>query len=334
LSHTPPPSASAAAPAQTPAQSVGPPEPSPTPDPPKLHNPTEAEIAQAKADDLNGIVHGSEERPGTDKKMSDMLPEHPTIKGGYAQLGNLRVQADKYAEFREAMMYEAQNPGTAGIIDRLEKGPNKTTVAMNETADNQMIPHASGGAEVHWDPKHMHIASNDAHRSPATRLAHELDHADEWTHDPQRLLLNANVHDPKYGNLEEKRVITGSERRNVKVLGEGQRDDHGHGKGDFEARGVTSAEPVLHQTRDGNTTEIREGYSQSGKISIEGDVVRQEVGRGQSVSYKRSELEGMVGEEALAKAAASGKPFNVAVTGGEFAIKEPRSQAQEVQNVR
>jgi hypothetical protein len=197
-----------------------------------------------------------------------------------------------------------------------------------------MIPKGNGSAEVHWDPKHMHIAANDAHRSPATRLAHELDHADEWTHDPQRLLLNASTPDDKFGNLEEKRVITGSERRNIKKLGEGQREDHDHGKGDFECRGVTSVEPVLHQTRDGKTTEIRDGYSQSGKLTIDGDTVKQEIGRGQTVSYRREEFEGMVGQKELAQAVASGKPFNVAVTGGEFQIKEPRAQAQEVQNVR
>jgi hypothetical protein len=180
----------------------------------------------------------------------------------------------------------------------------------------------------------MHIAANDAHRSPATRLAHELDHADEWTTHPQRLLLNASTPDDKFGNLEEKRVITGSERRNIKALGEGQREDHDHGKGDFECRGVTSIEPVLHQTRDGKTTEIREGYTQSGKLSIDGDTIKQEIGRGQTVSYRRDEFEGMVGSKELEQAVASGKPFNVAVSGGEFKMTEPRSQAREVQNVR
>jgi hypothetical protein len=316
MAHIPPPSAPVAPPPHAAAHGVGPPEPSPDPAPPTLHKPTADEIAQAKADNVNGVVHGSEARPGTDKKMADMLPEKPTIKDGYAQLGNLRVQAEKYSEFREAMLYEAKEPGMAGVIDRLEKGPNKTSVLMNDHADNQMIPHANGRAEVHWDPKHMHIAENGAKRSPATRLAHELDHADEWTHDPQRLLLNASTPDDKFGNLEEKRVITGSERRNVKALGEGQREDHGHGKGDYECRGVTSAEPVLHQTRDGKTTEIRDGYSQSGKLSIDGDTVKQEIGRGQTVSYRRDEFAGMVGEEKLAQAVSSGKPFNVAVNGG------------------
>ena len=109
---------------------------------------------------------------------------------------------------------------------------------MNHDTNNEMVPNLDGSCEVHWDPQHMHVADNGAKRSPATRLAHELDHADEWTHNPQRLLTNSGVADDKFGNLEEKRVITGSERRNVHALGGGQREDHGH-VGNFETKSPT-----------------------------------------------------------------------------------------------
>lgn len=341
----PTPTPSATRPADTPPpppvapQAYVIPAPSPTPAPPVLHKPTTAEIAQNKADNDKGIVHGTEPRaPRTANKIEDMLPEKPVAKDGVVELGNLRVQADKYPEFREALLHESKgpHPDTPSIVERLEKGPNKTTVTMNEVAKNQMDPQKDGSAVVHWDPKHMHIASNDAKRSPATRLAHELDHADEWTHDPQRLLLNANTKDPKFGNLEEKRVITGSERRNVKELGEGQREDHEHGKGDFETKSVTSIEPVLHQTRGGVTTELKDGYSQSGKLSMDDKNVYQEIGRGEKVAYPREEFQGMVGgKKALEQAVASDKPFNVQVSGNEFKMAEAHTQSREVQqNVR
>jgi hypothetical protein len=102
---TPVPSASRSAdPAPPPPAPVIPP-PSPQPAPPVLHNPTPAELAAAKADNEKGIVHGSEARPPTDKKMTDMLPEKPPVKDGFVELGNLRVEAAKYSEFREAMVH-------------------------------------------------------------------------------------------------------------------------------------------------------------------------------------------------------------------------------------
>jgi len=309
-----------------------PPDPSPQPAAPALHNATAAEIAAAKADNDKGVVHGSESKGKTDRTMDQLLPEKPVIKDGKAQLGNLTVEADKYPQFREAMMHESKNPEMNALVERLEKGPYKTNVTTNEVSNNEMEPQMNGNAEVHWDPKHMHVASNDAKRSPATRLAHELDHADEWTHNPQRLITNANTPDDKFSNLEEKRVITGSERRNVKAIGEGQREDHSAGKGEFNSKGVTSAVPVLHQTRGGVTTELADGYNQTGKISVDGDNIKQDIGRGQSVNYPRAEFEGLVGKNAVDQAVAGGKPVTVAVQGGEFKMQEPRAVAQEVQH--
>jgi hypothetical protein len=310
-----------------------PPPPAPVIPPP---SPQPAELAAAKADNEKGIVHGSEARPPTDKKMTDMLPEKPPVKDGFVELGNLRVEAAKYSEFREAMVHVSKNPEMNSIIERLEKGPNKTTVTTNEVSNNEMVPNKDGSAEVHWDAKHMHIASNDAHRSPATRLAHELDHADEWTHNPQRMLTNANTKAGAYGNLEEKRVITGTERRNVKEIGEGERHDHDYGKGNFEAKGVTSIEPVLHQTRGGVTSELKEGYTQSGKLTADDKNVYQEIGRGEKVAYPRDEFEGMAGgKKAVEALVASDKPYNVSVSKGEFQVAEARSPGREAQsNVR
>lgn len=329
--HDPTPAATA-----TPATPAAPPAPAAAPPAPKLHDPTVAELNKAIAADKAGVVDGSEVKPAASKTMAELLPEKPTAKNGFVELGNLKVEEGKYKEFRDSMMYESKNSEMGGIVERLEKGPHKTTVTMNNDSNNEMVPNKNGDAEVHWDPKHMHIASNDAKRSPATRLAHELDHADEWTHNPQRMLANANVDDPKYGNLEEKRVITGTERRNVKALGEGVREDHDYGKGNFEVNGVTSTTPVLHQTRGGVTTELPNNYNQTGKLALsaDGKNVEQQIGRGQTVSYDRNEFEGMVGKQAFDKAIGDGKPMTVSVAGGEFKMAEPRTQSQEVSHAR
>jgi hypothetical protein len=58
------------------------------------------------------------------------------------------------------------------------------------------------------------------------------------------------------------------------------------------ARSVTSIDPVLHQTRDGRTSEVPSTYQQSGRIiSIDANAVEQEIRKGAPpVSYPTSEL--------------------------------------------
>jgi len=175
--------------------------------------------------------------------------------------------------------------------------------------------------------------SNDAKRSPATRLAHELDHAEHYERDPQQHMNLRAAKDKDFGNLEEKRVITGSERRNVQVLGEGERLSHHAGK-EFEVKDVTSTTPVLHQTRDGVKTEVPASYNQTGKISLTDDSVVQDIGRGKTVQYDRKEFEGLVGKNAVEAAAHDGKPMNVSIAGGEFKLSEARTPAREVDHAR
>lgn len=308
--------------------------PSPEPAAPKLHTPTADEIKQVKDDNAKGVIHGTEERPHGIHTMDQLLPEKPTVKDGFVELGNLKVQADKYKEFRDALVYESKNPEMNGIVENLEKGPRKTTVTMNTSSHNDTKPRASGDADVQWDPTHMNIAGNDAKRSPATRLAHELDHAEHYERDPQQHMILRAAKDKDFANLEEKRVITGSERRNVHALGEGERDSHHTGKGNFEVKSVTSTTPVLHQTRDGATTEVPASYNQTGKIGLTDDSVVQDIGRGKTVQYDRKEFEGLVGKTALESAAHDGKPMNVSIADGEFKLSEARTPAREVDHAR
>ena len=285
-------------------------------------------------DDSKGVIHGSTHvRPAAAHTMKELLPEKPDIKDGMAQLGNLTVQADKYSKFREAMLYESKNPEMTTIVERLEKGPYKTTVTMNNENNNETEPCKDGNANVHWDPSRMHVAENGSKRSPATSLAHELDHADQWTHDPQRATIHKSTPAGDYGNLAEKAVITGTERRNVTALGEGIRYGHQHDT-PLETRGVTSTEPVLHQKRGGVTSDVPNGYMQTGKITIDDDKVVQDIRSGQHVTYPRAECDALFGAAALEKAAADRNPVTISSAGGHVQMKEGRSQGQEVQNVR
>jgi hypothetical protein len=279
-------------------------------------------------------VSGSEPLPAVPAgtTMAGELPEKPKIEGGFAVVGHLRVEASHYGQVREALIYESKNPETTAIVKSLVDGPKTTTVTINHTADNSMTPLGNGNAEVHWDPQKMHIASNGAQRSPATRLGHELDHAEEWTHHPQRLIDNAKQTDPKYGNLEEKRVITGWERRTVPMIGEGIRYDHDYGKGNFEAKGVTSHEPILHAKINGHDTTLSNGFSQDGKIvAITADKVVQDMGHGTKIEYNRAELEAYVDPAALQAARTSGQSVHIGVGDGKFNERINAAPGHDVQ---
>ena len=72
---------------------------------------------------------------------------------------------------------------------------------------------------------------NGAFLSPATVFAHEADHAVDDMTDAWRHSDRVKQKDSKYDNLEEKRVITGSEQKTVRANGEiktGRRSRNNH----------------------------------------------------------------------------------------------------------
>ena len=89
--------------------------------------------------------------------------------------------------------------------------------------------------EIEWNPN-FGLNTGYTVLSPAVRLNHELDHAAEYQNNPKRFKENIKrlpVGDANelYYSIEEKRVITGSEKETATVLGEtdsdgNTRDDH------------------------------------------------------------------------------------------------------------
>ena len=78
---------------------------------------------------------------------------------------------------------------------------------------------------VYWESR-KGIQFKDGSQSPATRLEHEFDHAIDYlehTHDHRQ---RQGKNDSQYGNAEERRVITGSERRTAKANHEAVRHHH------------------------------------------------------------------------------------------------------------
>lgn len=89
---------------------------------------------------------------------------------------------------------------------------------------------------IEWNPN-MGLDTGFAVLSPATRLNHELDHAAEYQTKPNIFKNNIKTipdgnPDSPYHTMEEKRVITGSEKDTATALGEIEEDDitrNGHG---------------------------------------------------------------------------------------------------------
>lgn len=91
---------------------------------------------------------------------------------------------------------------------------------QNTDAQNNDLP----GGTIKWNPTLGVETNTGAKLSPTTLLNHEFDHAagydsDAKDHYQNFERLEGNGNSP-YGNREEERVITGSEQRTARALGE------------------------------------------------------------------------------------------------------------------
>ena len=66
---------------------------------------------------------------------------------------------------------------------------------------------------------HVSVMSPES-ASMAVDVDYPVSHALAYIEDPKKYVVNAKAIYPNYGNLEEKRVVSGSEQRTAKALGE------------------------------------------------------------------------------------------------------------------
>jgi RHS repeat-associated protein len=129
------------------------------------------------------------------------------------------VVGDGSGNYQQAINYLNGDPGMAGIINDLNGSSTNYNVIINNNDDDSYDP---GTHTIHWDP-HSALCDSGCKQSPALGLGHEMAHADG----PWYSGLLAWIPWPGYNNLEERRVITGPERKAAKNLGECTRSDHG-----------------------------------------------------------------------------------------------------------
>jgi hypothetical protein len=107
------------------------------------------------------------------------------------------------------------------LFSRLESAPNRRYhLAIDSKNDDHFDPQTD---TIVWDPHSALRTSAGGRQSPALGLGHEIDHAVESRTRERRLSERPST---SYDTIEERRVITGSERRAATTLGEAVRHDH------------------------------------------------------------------------------------------------------------
>jgi len=120
------------------------------------------------------------------------------------------------AKFAQTVKYMNEK-GTSGMLSKLNE-QSKTTLVDN-TGGGQSY-YDSSTESIHWDSTLGLETSEGIFTSPATNLNHEIDHALQDKLNPDQFAKDANTPDAKYDDLEEKRVITGSEQETALKHGE------------------------------------------------------------------------------------------------------------------
>ena len=112
--------------------------------------------------------------------------------------------------------------GVGDMLQKLDASPTVYYISESVVGRNYFD---TDTRIISWDSR-MGIETNELHLlSPATLLNHEIDHALEFDNSPSIFKENKKVYnegdpDEFYYSPEEKRVITGSEQRTAKALGE------------------------------------------------------------------------------------------------------------------
>lgn len=143
------------------------------------------------------------------------------VTRGYIAFGTLHVSRNVVTSFERAERYLSRDREAMAILYRLEHAKHVTSVRACANGNDRFE-----GETIVWDPHSALRTTSNGYQTPALGLLHEEDHALESVTYPSRMRCLQQKSDPRYDNLEERRVIRGVERRAALQLGEGVRLDH------------------------------------------------------------------------------------------------------------
>jgi hypothetical protein len=142
-------------------------------------------------------------------------PRGPTIR-----YGSLAIPLVAKELVDAAFAYLRRDSVERSLIARVEHGGVRHRIAIDHRGDDS---YDSATRTIHWDPTSAMRTTHGGRQSPALGLAHELDHA--AVGDVAFNVL-AEIPDRRFDNVEERRVILGSERHAAHTLHESVRDNH------------------------------------------------------------------------------------------------------------
>jgi hypothetical protein len=135
----------------------------------------------------------------------------------------LPMTKEEKKEYQAAKDHLSKSDLAKQLFERIENSRTGFKLGLNKTHDDRYDPKTH---TVHWDPKSALKTADGGRQSPALGLAHELDHA---LTNPILSAIRLMIPAGKYENMEERRVINGSERAIARDIGEGTRNDHIYG---------------------------------------------------------------------------------------------------------
>jgi hypothetical protein len=158
----------------------------------------------------------------THAKQAAAAPK--TVKGAKTAADFKLTNANKQdtADLNAALAYlqgadakgKANSPTAVALLAKVPKG---TKINIIHDGNDSYDPSTK---TINWDPRSgLAVSSGKGNQSAALGLAHEIDHMVGGQKNPKPT-------GDAYDNTEEKRVITGSETKIAKELGEPTRNDH------------------------------------------------------------------------------------------------------------
>ena len=146
------------------------------------------------------------------------------------------------AQFNMAIQYLVDN-GADGVYSRLQSNPSIIYVSEVDFKDAELISSNPKSKNIEWCPTAGVYTTEGVMMSPTTVLEHEFDHMLQSLENPTQQDADYKNKVDFYGNLEEVRVIDGSEQTTACMLGEikdGQFTRKNHAGNFYEVLSSTS----------------------------------------------------------------------------------------------
>ena len=121
-------------------------------------------------------------------------------------------------EFKQQFGFAIQTMnkyGISGVFSELESNSQTIRIAFGEETKFD-----ANNMTIYWNPKQGLLTKELVSLSPITLLNHEGDHGLRFMLDPEGMMKDKKTSHPDYSNMEEKRVIEGTEQKTAEALGE------------------------------------------------------------------------------------------------------------------